>query len=282
MLRATTATSRTESPAAFGETAIGMRNIAWRPRAAIVLLLRAVAVAVVLVAIWQAVVLIFAPPVFMLPPPARVFTALISRPDLWQVHAVTTLTESVLGLLIGTALGVLLALAMSFVPLTRRVLLPVMVVSQAVPVFAIAPLLALWFGFGLASKMVMATIAIFFPVASAFSDGLARTDQNLIDLAQLYRAKRTDVVALLRVPSALPSLITGIRLAAVYAPIAAPIGEWVGASSGLGYAMLFANARAQTDVMFAALFLLAAMSVGLRALIDLLTANLTPWAPETT
>jgi len=259
-----------------------MRNIAWRPRAAIVLLLRAVAVAVVLVAIWQAVVLIFAPPVFMLPPPARVFTALISRPDLWQVHAVTTLTESVLGLLIGTALGVLLALAMSFVPLTRRVLLPVMVVSQAVPVFAIAPLLALWFGFGLASKMVMATIAIFFPVASAFSDGLARTDQNLIDLAQLYRAKRTDVVALLRVPSALPSLITGIRLAAVYAPIAALIGEWVGASSGLGYAMLFANARAQTDVMFAALFLLAAMSVGLRALIDLLTANLTPWAPETT
>jgi len=282
MLRATTATSRTESPAAFGETAIGMRNIAWRPRAAIVLLLRAVAVAVVLVAIWQAVVLIFAPPVFMLPPPARVFTALISRPDLWQVHAVTTLTESVLGLLIGTALGVLLALAMSFVPLTRCVLLPVMVVSQAVPVFAIAPLLALWFGFGLASKMVMATIAIFFPVASAFSDGLARTDQNLIDLAQLYRAKRTDVVALLRVPSALPSLITGIRLAAVYAPIAALIGEWVGASSGLGYAMLFANARAQTDVMFAALFLLAAMSVGLRALIDLLTANLTPWAPETT
>jgi putative hydroxymethylpyrimidine transport system permease protein len=281
MLRATTATSRTESPAAFGETAIGMRNVAWRPRAAIVLLLRAVAVAVVLVAIWQAVVLIFAPPVFMLPPPARVFTALISRPDLWQVHAVTTLTESVLGLLIGTALGVLLALAMSFVPLTRRVLLPVMVVSQAVPVFAIAPLLALWFGFGLASKMVMATIAIFFPVASAFSDGLARTDQNLIDLAQLYRAKRTDVVALLRVPSALPSLITGIRLAAVYAPIAALIGEWVGASSGLGYAMLFANARAQTDVMFAALFLLAAMSVGLRALIDLLTANLTPWAPET-
>jgi putative hydroxymethylpyrimidine transport system permease protein len=89
-------------------------------------------------------------------------------------------------------------------------------------------------------------------------------------------------VALLRVPSALPSLITGMRLAAVYAPVAALIGEWVGASSGLGYAMLFANARAQTDVMFAALFLLAAMSVGLRAVIDLLTANLAPWAPETT
>ena len=82
-------------------------------------------------------------------------------------------------------------------------------------------------------------------------------------------------------PSALPSLITGIRLAAVYAPIGALIGEWVGASSGLGYAMLQANARAQTAVVFACLFLLAAMSVLLRAIVDLLTRNLTPWMPET-
>jgi putative hydroxymethylpyrimidine transport system permease protein len=85
---------------------------------------------------------------------------------------------------------------------------------------------------------------------------------------------------LLRVPGALPSLVTGLRLAAVYAPIGALIGEWVGASSGLGYAMLMANARSQTDVMFAALILLAAMSVLLRALVDLATANLTPWAAE--
>ena len=170
---------------------------------------------------------------------------------------------------------------MSFLPLSRRLLLPVMVVSQALPVFAIAPLLALWFGFGLASKVVMATIAIFFPVASAFHDGLARTDPGLLDLARLYGAGRSREVAVLRLPSALPSLVTGVRLAAVYAPIGALIGEWVGASSGLGYAMLLANARAQTDVVFAALFLLAAMSVLLRALVDLATRNLTPWAPET-
>ena len=89
------------------------------------------------------------------------------------------------------------------------------------------------------------------------------------------------MVRLLRIPAALPALVTGIRLAAVYAPVGALIGEWVGASSGLGYAMLFANGRAQTDVVFAALLLLAAMSVLLRAVVDLLTANLTPWAPET-
>jgi len=242
--------------------------------------LRALGVAVALLIIWQAVVLIFQPPPFILPDPARVFAALASRPDLWRVHAVTTLSETVIGLVSGAVLGSGLALAMSFLPFTRPVLLPVMVVSQAIPVFAIAPLLALWFGFGIASKIVMATIAIFFPVASAFADGLSRTDTNLLDLARLYHARRWQVVVLMRLPGAIPSLVTGLRLAAVYAPIGALIGEWVGASSGLGYAMLLANARAQTDVMFAALILLIAMSVILRAIVDLLTANLTPWAAE--
>ncbi len=242
--------------------------------------LRALFVALALIVIWQAIVTIFQPPPFLLPDPARVFAALVRRPDLWRVDAVTTLSESLIGLLAGIVLGAALALAMSFLPLTRPVLLPVMVVSQAIPVFAIAPLLALWFGFGVASKIVMATIAIFFPVASAFADGLSRADSNLTDLARLYRARRWQVVMLIRLPGAIPALVTGIRLAAVYAPIGALIGEWVGASSGLGYAMLFANARAQTDVMFAALILLIAMSVALRAIVDLLTANLTPWAAE--
>jgi len=245
------------------------------------IVLRALAVAAGLVVVWVAVIAVFQPPAFMLPGPLAVLQALRDRPELWQVHAVTTFTETLIGLVAGSVLGAGLALTMSFLPLTRRILLPVMVVSQALPVFAIAPLLALWFGFGLASKIVMATIAIFFPVASAFADGLARTDAGLLDLARLYRARRWQVVTLMRVPGALPALVTGLRLAAVYAPIGALIGEWVGASSGLGYAMLQANARAQTAVMFAALILLAAMSVALRGIVDLLTANLTPWAEET-
>ena len=242
---------------------------------------RAVFVAIGLVVLWQAVIVIFQPPPFILPSPSRVFDALVGRPDLWRVHAVTTLAETVAGLAAGALVGAALALAMSFVPISRRLLIPLMVVSQAIPVFAIAPLLVLWFGFGLASKIVMTTIAIFFPVASAYADGLQRTDPGLIDLARLYRASRWRTVTLIRMPGALPSLITGLRLAAVYAPVGALIGEWVGSSAGLGYAMLFANSRAQTDVMFAALILVIAMSVILRAIVDLLTANLAPWAPET-
>jgi putative hydroxymethylpyrimidine transport system permease protein len=226
------------------------------------------------------VVLIFAPPPYILPPPAKVLAALQTRPELLRIHAVTTLIETVIGLITGTLLGAALALLMSFLPPTRRILLPVMVVSQALPVFAIAPLLVLWFGFGVGSKIVMATVAIFFPVASTYYDGLARTDPQLLDLARLYGAGHVLQVAVLRVPSALPSLVTGLRVAAVYAPIGALFGEWVGASSGLGYAMLQANGRAQIDVVFAALLLLAAMSILLRAGVDLLTRNLTPWMPE--
>lgn len=242
--------------------------------------LRALGVAAALILVWQASIVVFQPPPFMLPSPARVFDALIGRPDLWQVHAPATLLATLAGLFLGIAVGAGLALAMSFLPVTRRFLLPAMVVSQAIPVFAIAPLLVLWFGFGLTSKIVMTTIAIFFPVASAFADGLMRADPGLIDLARLYRANRWREVTIIRMPWALPSLITGVKLAAVFAPVGALIGEWVGSTSGLGYAMLFANSRAQTDVMFAALALVVAMSVILRALVDLATANLAPWAPE--
>jgi putative hydroxymethylpyrimidine transport system permease protein len=245
------------------------------------ILVRALVVIAGLAVIWQGVVVIFRPPHFMLPGVDRVVTALIERPELWQVHAVTTASETLIGLAAGALAGMALALVMSFFPLTRRLVLPSLIVSQAFPVFAIAPLLVLWFGYGIGSKIVMATIAIFFPVASAFHDGLVRTDTGLLDLSRLYRARHWKEVALIRVPHAMPSLVSGLRLAAVYAPIGALIGEWVGASSGLGYAMLLANGRAQTDVVFACLLLIAAMSLALRALVDLATRNVAPWAPET-
>ncbi|BCP54912.1 ABC transporter permease [Kaistia sp. 32K] len=243
--------------------------------------LRALLVAVALIAIWQAVILVFAPPPFMLPPPARVWRALVERPDLWQRDAVTTLIETVSGLVTGALAGIALALVMTFVPAIRRILMPLLIVTQAFPVFAIAPLLVLWFGFGIGSKIVMATIAIFFPVASAFHDGLTRTEAGLIDLSRLYRARNWQEILYFRIPYALPALASGLRVAAVYAPVGALIGEWVGASSGLGYAMLMANGRAQTDVVFAALALLAAMAVLVRAAVDIATRHIAPWAPET-
>jgi putative hydroxymethylpyrimidine transport system permease protein len=153
-----------------------------------------------------------------------------------------------------------------------------LVFTQAVPVFALAPILTLWFGYGIGSKVIMAVLIIYFPVTSAFHDGLSRTPPALLDLAKTMGATPRQSLWRLRIPHALPSLGTGLRLAAVYAPIGAVIGEWVGASKGLGYLMLLANGRAKIDLMFAALITLAIMTVALHWAIGKLAARLDAYA----
>ena len=144
-----------------------------------------------------------------------------------------------------------------------------LVFSQAIPVFALAPVLTLWLGYGMVSKVTMAVLIIYFPVTSALHDGLSRTPSGLLDLAHVMNAKALRLLFLIKLPAAMPNLLSGIRLAAVYAPIGAVIGEWVGSSQGLGYLMLLANGRVKTDLMFAALFTLGFLSMSLYGLITL-------------
>lgn len=219
-------------------------------------------------------------PPFLLPAPTRVAEVLATRWDILLGHAGTTASEILLGLLFGTLLGMGTALLLAAWRGARRWVLPLLIASQAIPVFAIAPLLVLWLGFGLASKVAMATIIIFFPVATAFYDGLRRTEPGWLDLAATMGAGRTAVLWRIRVPAALPGLASGLRVAAAVAPIGAVVGEWVGASAGLGYVMLQANGRSQTDMMFAALTVLAAMAMALWFAIDRLLRALLPWQPD--
>ena len=242
--------------------------------------LRAVLVAVGLLLIWEMVVRVFALPPFILPPPMKVAGAFQARGLYLLDNALVTLSEIVLGFVIGALGGMATALSMSLMPVARRLILPVVIVTQALPVFAIAPLLVLWFGYGMASKVVMATLIIYFPVASAYYDGLSRTDPGLVDLARLNRAGRLQTLVHFRMPAALPNLLSGLKVAAAVAPIGAVVGEWVGSSAGLGFVMLQANARLQSDVLFAALFCLAVMAVALRLGVDAAVRRLAPWAPE--
>lgn len=243
--------------------------------------LRPLLVFVALCLVWQAVVVAFEMPRFILPPPLRVAAALVERWDLLLHHALITLLEIVLGLAAGAALGFASALTLAYWAPARRWLLPVLVVSQAIPVFAIAPLLVLWFGYGLASKVVAATLIIYFPVTSAFYDGLRRTDPGFLDLAHVMGAGRWRMLMQIRLPAALPALASGLRVATVVAPIGAVFGEWVGASAGLGYLILQANARMQIDLLFAALVVLGVGAVALYYLVDALLRRLVAWQPET-
>jgi len=145
---------------------------------------------------------------------------------------------------------------------------PMMVLSQALPVFALAPVLTLWLGYGLGPKVIMALLIIYFPVTSAFFDGLMQTPRGMLDLGRVMQGRRWQIMRHIRIPAAIPGLASGLRLAAVYAPIGAIIGEWVGASQGLGYLMLLANGRAKIDLMFAALLVLAVMTLLLHLGVD--------------
>lgn len=235
---------------------------------------------VIIIIIWQLVIWLTNVPKFILPSPQLVFSALIDNAALIWAHTVITAIEVMIGLLLGTGLGVATALFLMTSKLARRFLMPMLVLSQTVPVFALAPLLTLWFGYGLLSKILMTILIIYFPVTSTFFDGLRGTPKGYIDLAHTMRASPMRTLMQVRVPAALPSLTSGLRLAAVYAPIGAVIGEWLGSSQGLGYLMLLANGRVKTALMFAALIVLCLFTMLLRALISALCARTNHWAGE--
>ena len=230
-----------------------------------------------LLLLWQLIVLVTGAPHYILPGPAPVFLAIINHwPALLQ-HLQTTLTEIILGILLGTFLGVSSALTMTISPLLKRWLLPVLVISQAIPVFALAPILVLWFGYGMASKVAMAVLIIFFPVTSSFYYGMQRTEPHLLELARIMDGRPISIMRYIIIPSALPAFASGLRVATAVAPIGAVVGEWVGSSAGLGFYMLHANARMQIDVMFAALTVLSVVSLLLYFLIDFAMVKLIFW-----
>ncbi|MCW8335258.1 ABC transporter permease [Vibrio sp. SCSIO 43135] len=231
----------------------------------------------VIVAIWQLVVVVFDMPSFILPAPLDVFERLIQRHDVLLKHTWVTGQEIVLGLFLGLTMGMTFALQMLLFKPVKRWLLPMLIASQAIPVFAIAPVLMLWFGYGITSKVVMAALIIFFPVTTCCYDGLRNTPVGYIDLAKTMGATRWQLLRRVQLPAALPTLASGIRVAVVIAPIGAVAGEWVGSSEGLGYLMLQANARMMIDEMFAALFILSALSVALYFIADKGLKKLIPW-----
>ena len=227
--------------------------------------------------LWQLLVTATAVPVYILPDPLTVLKALAAHPGPLLRHGATTLAEILLGLVLGTFFGAGCALTMMVSRGLKRWMLPVLVISQAIPVFALAPILVLWLGYGMASKVAMAVLIIFFPVTAAFHDGMRRTQPELLELARIMNAGPAATLRLIRIPSALPAAASGLRVATAVAPIGAVVGEWVGASSGLGYYMLHANARMQTDLMFAALLLLSLLSTALYFTVDGVMDKLIYW-----
>ena len=229
---------------------------------------------VVFVGLWQLVVTLTGVQSFILPPPLQVANALWHYREVIAENAQITIIEILIGLLLGSLLGVLTAIQLATSATARVILRPILTFFQAFPIFALAPILVLWLGFGMTPKIVIAVLIIYFPVTSAFFDGLMKTPPGFMDLAQTMQATSMRTLWHVRIKAALPSLGSGLRLAAVYAPIGVVIGEWAGTSKGLGALMLLAQGRVKTDLMFASVIVLAVITVCLHLAVDALARKL--------
>jgi len=231
----------------------------------------------VLILIWQLVVMLCHVPPYILPTPLLVAKSLLQYADLIAHESLPTVIETVIGFLCSAIFGILGALLLSYFRPARIWFLPILLISQALPTFAIAPLFVIWFGYGIASKIAITILMLFFPITSAFYDGLKRTCPGYLELAQTMNASKWRILWHIRVPAALPALGSGLRVAATFAPMGAVIGEWVGASHGLGFLILNANARMQIDLMFAALVVLVTATLLFYFLVDLFFKIMVNW-----
>ncbi len=214
---------------------------------------------------------------FILPSPLQVAQAGWETRSILGEAIGITLMETAIGLMIAIGLGVAIAAAMDLSSFLHRALYPVLVASQTVQILAIAPLLIIWFGFGLLPKVIIVVLICFFPLAVSTADGLASADPDLIALLRAMGANRVQIWRIVRLPAALPSFFSGLRVAVTYSVVGATIGEWVGGSAGLGLYMLRSKNALATDQVFVAIVITSVISIGLFAFIYLIERAVLPW-----
>ncbi len=232
---------------------------------------------VVLGLFWEAAVHFFKIPVYILPGPWKILRVMWQRTDLLAFHALVTLTEISLGFAVALVLGLTLALLIYSSRILERAFLPLIISSQTIPVFAIAPLLILWFGYGIGSKVVMTAIIVFFPIVINTVEGLKSADPDTVALLRILEATPAQVFFKVRIPQALPFVFSGIKIGVAVSVIGAVIGEWVGAREGLGYLMIHANAQLQVELVFASIFWLSMLGMSLYGLVAVAERVLVPW-----
>ena len=232
--------------------------------------------ALVLVA-WQLVVVFGIVPNFLLPSPTQVVSAIVEDAGLLAQHSASTVVEALLGLVIGVVVGSLVAVAMDRFEGVALALRPLVTVSQTIPTIAIAPLLVLWFGYGLLPKVVLVIISTFFPITVSLYAGLSSVDADLVDLMRTMGASRWQIFWQAKMPAALDQFFSGLRISATYAIVGAVIAEWLGGFAGLGVYMTRVRKSFSYDRMFAVIVLISVLSLALMGIVDLIQHIAMPW-----
>ncbi len=229
------------------------------------------------VLIWAAATGFSLVPSFMLPSPSAVAKAFWNDLPLLLQHASVTLTEAFLGLLLGVVLAFLLATLMDRYNLLYKAFYPLLVITQTIPTIAIAPLLVLWQGFGMAPKITLVVITTFFPIAVSLLDGYRCADPDAVNLLRSMGAGRVKIFRYIKFPSALGSFFAGLKVSASYAVVGAVVAEWLGGFEGLGVYMTRVKKAYAFDKMFSVIIFITLISLLLMWGVMLLKTVLMPW-----
>ena len=232
---------------------------------------------VLALALWQLIVAVFNIPGYLLPTPGAVWATLTTQWQYLASESVPTIEEVLLGFAAATAFGIGIAIAIVTWRSFEKAVYPLLVASQEVPQIAFAPLLLVWFGFGLTSKVIVAFLIAFFPIVVNTAAGLRSVSTELLDLAHSTRASGFTILRKIRFPFALPHIFTGLKIGVTFAVIGAVVGEFVGSGNGLGYVLMTANGRLDTATLFAAIAVLVIMGLVLFAAVSLLERLMIPW-----
>ncbi len=227
--------------------------------------------------VWEMAVRLTETPRWMLPPPSAVFTSFYEDWSLLMQHTRVTLVEVLIGFVLALAAGIATGVAIDSSRIIERAVYPLLIASQTIPMVVLAPLFLIWFGYGLLPKVLITALVAYFPLAVNTVDGLKSGDREILALLRSMGASRWQRFRLAKVPAALPSIFSGARIAVAFCVIGAVFGELVGAKEGLGYLMERAASQFETARVFAAIFILAFMGVGLFVSVTLLERILLPW-----
>jgi NitT/TauT family transport system permease protein len=234
----------------------------------------------VTVVLWEAAVRIFSISSFIIPAPTKIVQALVAQWGALMHATAVTAGEILFGFLVSVAVGVALALVIVRFDWLGRALYPLVVLFQNVPKVALAPIFILWFGYGLVPKIGLILVIAFFPVTLSMLAGMQSVDNSLLALMNSVGAGPTEVLLRIRVPHSLPSLMAGTKIAATLSVIGAIVGEFAGASDGLGYTIQFASTQLDTAQVFAALLLVSVLGIAFYYAAEVLERAVVPWAPR--
>ncbi|NLN64898.1 MAG: ABC transporter permease [Clostridiaceae bacterium] len=230
---------------------------------------------VILLLLWEIAVYLLKTPEYLIPAPSAVYKAFIEAFPVLMDHTLATFLEVVCGFSLALILSAGISLLMARFKMLYRIIWPYMVISQTIPLYVLAPLFTIWFGFGILPKILIVVLVCFFPITAGFVQGLVSTEPELDELLQVMRATPAQILWKVRVPQAMPHLFSGLKIAAAYSVTGAVLSEWVGAQKGLGIFLTRSMKTYKTSALFADVFIIIILSLFLFFTIHLLEKKFT-------